>query len=258
MSDPSYVCKLTSELSQKEWDDFIITHNGGTEVSTEENEYFENLYKRNIYGDSIHVIVYLDGVPLATNGHLRNDLEEDQRAYQSLHTYVSPKLRGKGVFLKMSRLCCEKSDNSIIYGFPNSNSAPGFKKMRWKILNDDISSLYCGLNFSYFLISLQLSYIPDSYAMWRFQRTGFYTVKSGGDFYLVKLKERSSINLYIVIGKISGEIEGEFKRVNPILLFNYGPGKGFFKVTGTSNTLISKDKYLDAPKDIPLWRSDGV
>lgn len=61
---------------------------------------------------------------------------ENQEICQSLDTLTDKDHRGKGLFIKLAHEIyedCDKSGIKAVYGFPNSNSAPGFfKKLGWK------------------------------------------------------------------------------------------------------------------------------
>lgn len=60
---------------------------------------------------------------------------KNQLICQSLDTLTDKDHRGKGLFIKLAHEIyedCDKSGIKAVYGFPNSNSAPGFfKKLGW-------------------------------------------------------------------------------------------------------------------------------
>ncbi|MYZ53008.1 GNAT family N-acetyltransferase [Malikia spinosa] len=62
-------------------------------------------------------------------------------AYRSMTTMVHPDGRGKGLFTEMAKRVysmLESSGASMVYGFPNSNSAPGFiRNLDWALLTPD-------------------------------------------------------------------------------------------------------------------------
>lgn len=62
-------------------------------------------------------------------------------AYRSMTTMVHPDGRGKGLFTEMAKRVYStlKADNaSLVYGFPNANSAPGFiRNLGWTLLAPD-------------------------------------------------------------------------------------------------------------------------
>lgn len=62
-------------------------------------------------------------------------------AYRSMTTMVHPDGRGKGLFTEMAKRVysmLESSGASMVYGFPNSNSAPGFiRNLDWTLLAPD-------------------------------------------------------------------------------------------------------------------------
>ncbi len=81
-------------------------------------------------------IATLDGETIGMNAFMPSRFRlggEDVRAYQSMDTIVTPAARGKGVFGSMINCFYEGTDASLIYGFPNLNSSPGFfGKLGWK------------------------------------------------------------------------------------------------------------------------------
>lgn len=62
-------------------------------------------------------------------------------AYRSMTTMVHPDGRGKGLFTELAKRVysmLESDGASMVYGFPNENSAPGFvRNLGWTLLNSD-------------------------------------------------------------------------------------------------------------------------
>lgn len=253
------ICKRTSELTDKQWLEFIYTHHEVSTKSIELEKYFEILYRKNIYGDSIHTIAYLDNVPLATNAHLRNDLIDGVPCYQSLHTYVSPKLRRMGIFGKMSKLCVEACEESYIYGFPNNNSYSGFIKMGWAVLDQNTSNLHWGLTGHIFTALTQTPMIPDDYLNWRFTpfSKNFCVANRHSRSLLVRLKQIKNHKFYIVIGEISSKFSPYFKTVSPLTLFTHKNSRYVIKVKQGDTATIEITDSHKMDSGIPIWRSDA-
>lgn len=66
---------------------------------------------------------------MASTFHVGSNRET---GYQSIDTVVSPEVRGQGVFGKLVETFYDHCGGALVYGFPNSNSAPGFfGKLGW-------------------------------------------------------------------------------------------------------------------------------
>jgi GNAT superfamily N-acetyltransferase len=59
---------------------------------------------------------------------------DERLALLSLHTATDPDFGGRGIFTQLARALYEQASEeaTLVYGFPNANSAPGFyRKLRW-------------------------------------------------------------------------------------------------------------------------------
>lgn len=76
-----------------------------------------------------------DGRIVGINAFMANMFQVDgflRLGYQSMDTVVSPDVRGQGVFSRLVETFYDQCDAALVYGFPNSNSAPGFfGKLGW-------------------------------------------------------------------------------------------------------------------------------
>jgi len=255
-----FICKFTSELSDQEWCDFIVTHYERSILTDEMIKRSECIFKKNIYGDSIHVIVYADDKPVATNAHLRNDLVPEIVCYQSLYSYVSPKVRKMGVFSKMSQMCVEKVDNAYIYGYPNVNSYTGLIKLGWKVIKFNVSSIYVGLARSIAKEQAMFQAICDDYVVWRFKpfNRSYRVCRVKGVNLLIKDKNYKMGQFYLVIGCVSDEVALAFRSVNPLILFSYIGGKGLLLLRKSENALMENTVYRTLDINIPNWRTDDI
>jgi hypothetical protein len=91
---------------------------------------------RNTPGGSGAIAVARDGERvLGLNGFMAARMRlggEEALGYQSMDTIVSPAARGQGVFGKLIKTFYERTEGSLLYGFPNANSAPAFfGKLGW-------------------------------------------------------------------------------------------------------------------------------
>lgn len=74
--------------------------------------------------------------------------------YQSMDTIVAPEARGKGVFPKLVNCFYEETEGTLIYGFPNASSSPGFfNKLGWTNMGA-LPLLFRPLRTSFFLRKL--------------------------------------------------------------------------------------------------------
>ena len=77
--------------------------------------------------------------------------ETIQIGYQSMDTIVTEAARGQGIFGKVIQSFYKNSDGALLYGFPNSNSSPGFfGKLGWTYFSS-VPMLIRPLRTGYFL-----------------------------------------------------------------------------------------------------------
>lgn len=93
-------------------------------------------FGRNPSSEGIIAIARKDEEVIGINAFMPSRFKYFDRrliAYQSMDTIVSPAARGQGVFGKLINSFYRESDASVLYGFPNQNSSPGFfGKLGWK------------------------------------------------------------------------------------------------------------------------------
>jgi GNAT superfamily N-acetyltransferase len=93
-------------------------------------------FSRNPSSEGIIAVARKDEEVIGVNAFMPSRFKYFDRrliAYQSMDTIVSPSARGQGVFGKLINAFYRESDASILYGFPNRNSSPGFfGKLGWK------------------------------------------------------------------------------------------------------------------------------
>lgn len=212
------------------------------------NSYFETKYLNNIYGPSVLVVAYLDGMPVGADALWRNDVD-GYMAYQSADTCVLDSCRGKGIFTEMvkTKLSIVRSD-ALVYGFPNSNSFPGFVKMGWSVVKMYKSvSLLCSPK--------DKECIDDSYARWwlRFH-SGISYLKRGGCYYLVRKREGKIVGM--LIGRVEEKTALLFPKTSKLLLLKYFSRKSSFYNKGNNMPLIYAKNTNEI--SVPYWKIDAV
>jgi len=101
-------------------------------------------YIDNPVGDPYVSLFYEDGKLLGHYAVLPTRLSFRGKsfvAYRSMTTMVHPDGRGKGLFTELAKRVysmLESDGASMVYGFPNANSAPGFiRNLGWTLLTPD-------------------------------------------------------------------------------------------------------------------------
>ncbi len=239
----------TGELSPKMKADFMFVVNSVFGQYCSE-EYFNMKYYENPYGESVVVVAYDNGSPVGADALWRNDLMGCQ-SYQSADTAVIESSRGQGIFTmmvkeKLSRI----KDDSLIYGFPNRNSFPGFEKMGWTVGRMYKSLFSC----KSFLEECDIM-IDDVYANWWLKpQKGLLCIRKGEYYFLVRKKVGKP--LCHVVGRVDREVATLYPEI-----------KGLFILTYFSNTpslLRMNDKgmpfilYKRRDVEIPYWKIDSV
>lgn len=105
------------------------------------NDLWAWAYMENPFGDPIVSLWFYQGqlaghyavVPY----HLRKGKEREVRALLSMTTMVGPQYRRQGLFVAQAEEVykeAKKLNYEFVFGFPNNNSAPGFKKrLQWEV-----------------------------------------------------------------------------------------------------------------------------
>lgn len=92
-------------------------------------------FRDNPKGPGLIAVATKDGDVVGINAFMANRFNiggAGQTGYQSMDTVVSPDVRGQGVFGELVHTFYNHCDAALVYGFPNSNSAPGFfGKLGW-------------------------------------------------------------------------------------------------------------------------------
>jgi GNAT superfamily N-acetyltransferase len=83
---------------------------------------------------------------------LLNSEEREVPAFEIGETATLPTHQRKGLFSKLVMACVEhafENGSSVVYGTPNSQSTPGYKKLGFKIVSSPFSWMFIVLNVQY-------------------------------------------------------------------------------------------------------------
>lgn len=206
-------------------------------------DYYSAKFENNVYGPSLISVVYVDGHPAGTDVMWRNDVA-GIKAYQTVDTCVLEQYRGMGLFKKTTRWELEQlGRDTLVYGFPNVNSYPGYVKMGWQVKH-----LYKAL-----CLSVKCEEVEDKYAAWWLKaQQGITHIQKKGNYYLIRKKEKSPMATLI------GQVDETTAR-----LFPQSGGTFLFKRFETKSSIYNKNKSIplvcNQPKmEIPYWKIDAI
>ncbi|MCF6460448.1 GNAT family N-acetyltransferase [Clostridium sp. Cult3] len=251
--DITYICKLSSKLTEREKEDFLNVFNEVFSLDYD-MDWFRWKYMDNIYGDSYMVLAYQGDKAVGARSFWRNDID-GHLCYQPCDTGVVKEARGRGIFSKMTLMALDETKDGFIYNYPNDNSRPGYLKLGWKINK----YYYMKLVMSNKNLEEESKYIEDDYLLWRFAKSPinkyFYCEKGGQSYLLVNRKN----NIYYVLGRFKSEYGKYFTKVNSPILFNYTTKETMmYKLFKNKATIVSFEREgQDSSKiDIPIFKGD--
>ena len=153
--------------------------------------FYKSKFEDNTYGSSLITVAYFNGQPAGADVMWRNDVN-GLKAYQTVDTCVLEEFRGRGLFKKMTYYELEViGDDTLVYGFPNPNSFPGYVRMGWHVEH---------LHASLFSKSRVLDIESEYAAWWLRAQKGITYIRRNGDCYLVRKKNKEPITT--VIGRV--------------------------------------------------------
>lgn len=233
----------TDQLSFELKHDFISLANAvfGSFVT---EAYFKAKFEIDVYGPSLLTIAYVNGQPAGADVMWRNDLR-GVKAYQTVDTCVLEPYRGMGLFKAMTRWELEFLGNkTLMYGFPNVNSYPGYVKMGWQVKH-----LYKTLTIvEKDTIS---EFIESAYASWWLKaQTGISHIHKKGKYYLIRKKS--------LVATLFGQVDETTAR-----LFPESKGACLFKCFETRPSIYNKNKSIplvcnQPTMEIPYWKIDAI
>ena len=257
-----YVCKWTSQLTDAEVNDFTFGPDDLTpKWQTIGPMWFDWMFLQNVYGDSIHVLVYDECGLVGRRALWRNDVGGEM-SFQPMNTYVASRMRRKGIFSKMTKVALEEANGAYIYNFPNKSSVVGYLKLGWQVRRSNVLGLYAGLRKAVVVAESQREPIPEDYFRWRFLNSPlheYYVSKLRGISVLLKKRKLEvSINAFVVVGGLGGIDTDHLQRVSPLMLFAHNPGQGLVCVRKNDDVLVENTLYQTVNGDVSLWRSDTI
>lgn len=245
-----YVLKWSDSIDEEFFEDFLSVEDSVFGGMT--RDIYERKIKCNIYGVSLMTVAYYDGKPIAADLMLRNDIDGTM-AYETVDTCVLDEYRGLGIFSTITKNEVQeitmKNGDVLIYGFPNSQSFPGYVKMGWKI--------QCKYNPAPFLCvkkynAEQPILIDKGYASWlSTSGRNYYCYSVRNNYYLLmKGKKR-----YQMVGRL------DFEAVH---LFQKLKRPGIIRFMSTTKRFFNDDRYHgsvviygDYSAKIPFWKFDA-
>lgn len=205
--------------------------------------YFKSKFEDNIYGPSLLTVVYVDGQPAGADVMWRNDLW-GERAYQTVDTCVLERFRGMGLFKSMTRWELERfGKDTLVYGFPNVNSFPGYVKMGWHV--EYLHKTLC--------LPVKHDEIDHEYAVWWLKaQAGISVVQRKGKFYLIRKKKRNPVAT--LIGQIDETAASLFPESKGTCLYNCFKKKSSIYNMTKSIPLVCNQTGVG----IPYWKIDAI
>ena len=250
-----YFCEtyFVSQLSEEKINDFI---NVQCQVFTRKpmtREDFELKFQKNIFGDSIIVIVYDENKnAAAARAFWRNDIN-GHLAYQPSDTAVCKEHRRQGLFVKMTQVALDLAgEEAIIYNYPNGNSYPQYIKLGWKDYAIQYARIFTPRQYE----KEDNTIIDSDYLRWWIkaninEKYGY--VNFLGKTYLVR--SLNSHGRYMVFGRITKEDSKLFDKVHPLLLVYHSTKRAFYsnkKRVGCNIVALNPREDVK----IPNWKTD--
>lgn len=245
-----YDCRWTSQVDDKFIEDFIKVSDSVFKNNFS-REFFDKKYTNNIYGESVVVVVYIDGVPSAARALWRNDVD-GKEAYQPGGTCVLEACRGKGVFTEMTkRSTALLPKDALIYNFPNDNSFPGYIKMGWRLIKEYGFSIFTKKRF----FKEHPTKMDEAYAKWWLPSTkGLLYFKRGKDYFIVK--KMSTPFCFRLVACVDEHIAKQFPKKSPGVVFYMSEEKHFYNVNrGAPIRVVTKAEDVNY---IPAWKIDSL
>lgn len=209
-------------------------------------DYYQAKFEDNVYGPSLITIAYVDGQPAGADVMWRNDLW-GSKAFQTVDTCVLEQHRGMGLFKKMTRWELELlGDHTLVYGFPNANSFPGYVKMGWRVSRLHKIPALLWKN------KARQDFIESAYAAWWLKKPGIVSLRKNGKCYLIRKKKNHS--LATLLGQVDEATGARFPlSESACVLCSFE----------TKSSIYNKNKFIplvcNQPKmEIPYWKIDAI
>ena len=206
-------------------------------------DYYKAKYDSNIFGPSLLTVVYVDGCAAGTDVMWRNDVN-GTKAYQTVDTCVLEPFRGMGLFRKMTSHELDfLGQETLVYGFPNAKSFPGYVKMGWQVRR-----LYKTLCRPQDGDELDTDYA----SWWMKAQSGITYIRKKRTYYLIRRHGKSPVATLI------GQVDAMTAR-----LFPETKGVWLLKRFDTTPSIYNKNKSISLVcnkpnKEIPYWKIDAI
>ena len=173
--------------------------------------------------------------------------------YQSIDTCTLEEYRGLGLFRKITLHELEiLGDDCCIYGFPNPNSYPGYKKFGWNVHGEFRDRLFTSISEFEKESPLRMEY---DYAKWRFQsRKDFYHTKHADKYLLVS--QKSVKHFLSVVSIVDERTALLFPKYKGLKILVYSSKKRlFYNRHRPFMPLVSTGAFCE---NIPHWKLDTL
>ncbi len=242
----------TDRITKQEIDDFCdVVNTVFGHFCTE--DYFKCKYLDNVYGPSLLILVYEDDKPIGANSLWRNDIN-GKKAFYSAETSVKQSDHSVTVFAVMLKTIIEfamQQKDVLLYTFPNSNSFPGFKKMKWQVKQIRKVFFFSGLSSKN-----MLPHIDHQYAAWWMRGLkDIYQIKRLGQYYLIKKVPAKGVAR--VLGSCDEQTASLFSRPKEciVLLYCASEKKTFYNKRWPSIPLVFTNGEVS---QIPFYKMDSL
>ena len=215
-------------------------------------QYFNAKYIDNIYGPSLIIIAYQDGEPIGTHCLWRNDID-GKKAFHSADSCVIKSDKTNGLFGAMLKIMIdfmEQQPNTLFYTFPNANSFPAFKRMKWHVRLSRKILFFPGLS-----PKDKLGTIDKEYALWWLKQcTGIFYIKLFNRYYLIKtLKSKAYARVLGYVDKDTAQFFPQSKRL--WILYCDGEKTTFYNKRWAATTVVYQHSNN---LHVPFWKMDAL
>ena len=216
-------------------------------------EYFKRKYLDNIYGPSLLIIIYENDKPVGANALWRNDID-GKKAYYSAETSVKHSENKVIIFvviLKTMQEFLSEQKDVFLYTFPNRNSFPGFKRMKWHVKMYRKCFFFPGLS-----AETMLHTIENEYALWWLKGAkGICRIKRMGCYYLIKTVQAKGIAR--VLGRVDKQTALLFPKPPSFIIILYceSQKQTFYNKKWPSIPLVDTN---DGNTFIPFYKMDSI
>ena len=249
MNDIKFDCRWSNEVTPEYMADFFSVLEQVWGISIDHNS-IQCRYLYNIYGSSLMIITYIDGIPSGTQAFWRNDIDK-RIAYQADDGAVLEKSRGRGLLGKMIQKGTELLGNDVlVYSYTNTKSKPSFVKLGWSVMSSHaVRPLIT--NNGFFQRCPQMA--DYDYAKWYLhKRKHISYVKRNNNYFLVIPTSHSFIDF--IISGCDKRTAMLFKRRKGYALMIYEEQPAIIDIEKKGNIVVMGHRG----EFIPIWKCDAI